>query len=85
MELVMSLLGMLISIGASICFIMVIIKLFQEKGVFHGILGVVCGLYPFIWGWLNADRLGITTIMLEWTALILLAMVMRGISYAISS
>jgi hypothetical protein len=29
-----------------------------------GILGVFCGLYAFIWGWMNAGRLGLKNIML---------------------
>jgi hypothetical protein len=50
------------------CLVFVVIKLFKEKGVLHGILGILCGLYTFIWGWQNAGRLGIKNIMLIWTA-----------------
>lgn len=85
MAIVMNLISIAISIGALICFIMVLIKLFQEKGILHGILGLICGLYTFIWGWLNADRLGIKTIMLIWTGLILLSLVFGGVSTAITA
>jgi len=27
-----------------------IIKMFQKKGVLHGILGLIFPIYPFIWG-----------------------------------
>jgi hypothetical protein len=54
----------------------VLIKLFQEKGVLHGILGLICGLYTFIWGWMNADRLGIKNIMMIWSLLILVSIVL---------
>lgn len=60
-------------IGALICFIMVLIKLFNEKGVLHGILGILCGLYPFIWGWMNVGRLNIRNIMIIWSICALLA------------
>jgi hypothetical protein len=48
-----------------------IIPLFKEKGALHGILGIICGLYTFIWGWINAGRLGKKNVMLAWTALII--------------
>ncbi|MBC8506223.1 MAG: hypothetical protein H8D34_15280 [Chloroflexi bacterium] len=60
-------------IGALICFVLVLIKLFNEKGALHGILGILCGLYPFIWGWMNVGRLNIRNIMLLWTACAILA------------
>lgn len=72
----------LVSIG---CFIMVLIKLFQEKGVLHGILGLICALYTFIWGWMNVDRLGIRTIMLVWTAVFVLGIILNAASAAFSS
>jgi hypothetical protein len=80
MAMVLSLLGMVVGLGSLVCFIMVLIKLFQEKGVLHGILGIICALYPFIWGWMNAGRLNITTIMMAWTGCWLLSMVLSGAS-----
>lgn len=64
----------LVSLGSLVCFIIVLIKLFQQKGALHGILGLLCGLYTFIWGWMESGRLGIKNIMLAWTALIILSM-----------
>ena len=60
-------------LGSLVCLILVLVKLFQEKGVLHGILGLLCSLYPFIWGWLNAGRLNIRNIMIIWTVCALLA------------
>jgi hypothetical protein len=37
----------------------------------HGILGIICSLYTFIWGWIESGRLGIKNIMLAWTALLI--------------
>jgi hypothetical protein len=62
----------LAGIAMLVLFIMVLIKLFQEKGVLHGILGLICSLYTFIWGWMNADRLNIKNIMLYWSGAIVL-------------
>jgi hypothetical protein len=59
------------------CLIIVLIKLFQEKGVLHGILGLICGLYTFIWGWMNVDRLNIRNIMIVWSVCIVLAIVLN--------
>lgn len=58
------------------CFVLVLIKLFQQKGVLHGILGIICALYTFIWGWIEAARLNIKNIMLIWTILIIASSVL---------
>ncbi len=75
------LLGILALIGIAnfVLFIMVLIKLFQEKGVLHGILGIICALYTFIWGWMNAERLNIKNIMLYWSGCIVLSMILNAI------
>ena len=73
----MGILAMLVGIGSLICFIIVLIKLFQNEGALKGILGLICGLYTFIWGWMNADKLGIKNIMLIWTLLILVSLVLN--------
>ena len=72
----LGILGLVVWLGCIICLIIVLIKLFQEKGVLHGILGLICGLYTFIWGWMNADRLGIKNIMMIWSLLILVSIVL---------
>ena len=63
----MMLLASLVGIGSLICWVMVLIRLVKAKGILHGILGI-CAIYPFIWGWINANALGIKNIMLAWTA-----------------
>lgn len=69
----MGILGMICSLGSLICFIIVLVKMFQTAGPLQGILGLICGLWCFIWGWMNAGKLGIKNIMLIWTVLIVLA------------
>jgi len=77
------------TIGSVICFIIVLVKMFQTAGVLQGILGLICGLWCFIWGWMNAGKLGIKNIMLIWTILIILNIVLGvaggGFSYKLGT
>jgi hypothetical protein len=85
----LGILGLILWLGCLICFIMVLIKLFQENGVLHGILGLICGLYTFIWGWINANRLNIRNIMIIWTLLIIVSIIVNvmsgGFSYSLGT
>jgi len=74
----MQIIGLLLWLGCFICGIIVLIKLFQEKGILHGILGFICMLYTFIWGWMNATRLGIKNIMIIWTLLIIVSIIVNA-------
>lgn len=73
----MQILAQLVGLGSLVCFIMVVIKLFQQKGVLHGILGIICGLYTFIWGWMNAASLNIKKVMLIWTVLLVVGIILN--------
>ena len=73
----LGILGVILWIGCVVCFVIVLIKLFQENGVLHGILGLICSLYTFIWGWMNATRLGIRNIMMIWTLLLILGIIIN--------
>ena len=81
----MAVLGSLLVLACIVLQIIVLIKLFQNEGVLKGILGLICGLYTFIWGWMNATRLNIKNIMIIWTILIILTAVVNvmtgGFSY----
>ena len=85
----LGILGLILWLGSVICFIIVLIKLFQEKGALHGILGLICGLYTFIWGWIESGRLNIRNIMLIWTLLIILSIIVNvmtgGFNYHIGT
>jgi hypothetical protein len=85
----MRILGMLLSLGSIICWIIVLIKMFQTEGALKGILGLICGLYALIWGWMNATKLGIKNIMLIWTLLIILCIIVNvmtgGFSYSMGT
>lgn len=84
MALVIGLIALVLGIASLVCFIMVVIKLFQEKGVLHGILGIICSIYTFIWGWMNVDRLGIRNVMIIWSAAIVFSIVLNAASAALS-
>jgi hypothetical protein len=74
----LGILAMLVGLGCLICWIIVLIKQFQTAGVVHGIIGIItCGIWTFIWGWMNADSAGIKNIMIIWSILIIISLVLR--------
>jgi hypothetical protein len=81
----LQILSMIVSLGSLICWIIVVVKMFQNAGVLQGILGIICGIWAFIWGWMNSDKVG-KNIMFAWTALIILSIVLNvaggGFSYS---
>lgn len=82
----LGILALLALIGSVICWILVLIKIFQNDGALKGVLGLICSLFAFIWGWMNAGRLGIKNIMMAWTVLIILYAILAamggGFSYS---
>lgn len=62
-------------IGSLVCWIMILIKMFQNDKVLIGILGIFCGLWAFIWGWMKSSTLGTKKIMMLWSACIGLSIV----------
>jgi hypothetical protein len=84
---ILQLLNMLIGLGSLVCLIYVLVKQFQNGGAVHGIIGIVtCGIWTFIWGWINSSKVGIKNIMLIWTGLAVLSIVLTiaggGFSYS---
>jgi hypothetical protein len=74
----LGILAMLCGIGSFVCFIIVLIKQFQNAGAVHGIIGIVtCGIWTLIWGWMNATQLNIKNIMMIWTLLIVVNIVLN--------
>lgn len=72
MEIIWSALFGLLAIVGLIMFIVVVIKLFKTEGAIKGILGIICGIYPFIWGWVKHKKLKITRVMVLWTLCIVI-------------
>ena len=74
----MFILLLLVELGVLVCFVIVLIKQFQNAGAVHGIIGIItCTIWTFIWGWMNATKLNIRNVMLAWTGLILLCIVFQ--------
>jgi len=72
MEIIWSALFGLLAIVGLIMFIVVIIKLFKTEGALKGVLGIICVIYPFIWGWVKHKKLKITRVMVLWTLCIVI-------------
>jgi len=67
----------LLTLVSLIIFIMMLIKSFSEGGVLHGILGIfTCGLYTYIWGWINSKEQQLFKTMLLWTIVTILPYVL---------
>jgi hypothetical protein len=74
----LGILAILAFLVCCICWIIVLIKQFQTAGVVHGIIGIItCGIWTFIWGWMNANNLRIKNIMMIWSVFIVIWMVLR--------
>ncbi|MFH0878101.1 MAG: hypothetical protein V2A34_00160 [Lentisphaerota bacterium] len=80
---------MLSYIGSALAFvagIVVLVKLFQKEGFLKGILGLICMLYTYIWGWMHVkdESLNIKNWMWIWTGAILLGIVLTTIGQVTS-
>ncbi|HEY2587819.1 MAG TPA: hypothetical protein VGI81_18890 [Tepidisphaeraceae bacterium] len=67
----MFILAILIGLGSLACWILVLVKIFQAGQIGLGILGIICPLFTFIYGWIKADQFGIRQIMIIWSVLVL--------------
>lgn len=76
----MSLVGVIAIVAAItslVCLVLVLIKLFPNKGVGWGIFGIFCGIYTFIWGWQNAEEYNLKNVMIIWTGAFIANVVVR--------
>ncbi len=80
MAAILGILALLAGLASFVFFIIVLIQLFKTKGALHGILGIICGLYTFIWGWINADAQGIKKTMVNWTIAIVAQIILQVLS-----
>jgi hypothetical protein len=76
MAVLLSLLQAVVGIVALVCFVMVIIKMFQNDATGLAIVSLLlllCGigaLVAFIYGWIKAGEWNITNVMTIWTGCI---------------
>jgi len=59
--------------------IVVLVKLFQKEGILKGILGLICMIYTYIWGWMHLkdESLNLKTWMYIWTGCIVLGIILN--------
>ena len=81
---ILSILALLLGLGALVAFIIVLVKLFQIEGVGKGILGLICAIYTFIWGWMKSKELGLRNIMIIWSLLIVLSIILNVIATSVA-
>lgn len=64
-------LAWLAAAGSLACWLVVLVRQFEDAGALSGALGVVtCGAWTLVWGWRNARRLGLARVVRAWTALV---------------
>ena len=74
-------LNAIVSIGSLVCFIMVLIKMFQSGQTGLGIACIVLvfcvvgGLIAFIYGWMKADEWKIKNVMIAWSVCLVLGII----------
>lgn len=66
MIIIASLIALLCGIASFICWIIVVVKIFQNESVGKGIFAIICGLYALVLGWNNRQAWGIPTVMTIW-------------------
>ena len=64
------------------CWIIVLVKMFKtQESPLMGIIGIFCGIWAYIWGWINAGKFGLSKVMLIWTVSIVLSLVGYGLVF----
>ena len=78
-------------IGSLVCFILVLIRMFQAGQTGLGIVCIVLAfclgigsLIAFIMGWVNARRWGVTNVMTIWTVCIVVGIASAGLQFALA-
>lgn len=66
-------------IGSLVCWIMVLVNIFRDN-IGLGILGLICGLFAFIYGWVKVQEYGIKKVMIWWTIFFVGAIVLQVIA-----
>lgn len=72
----MQILIILMGVASIVCWVMVLIPTFKEN-VLYGILGILCGLFAFVWGWVRVGQYGIKNVMVLWTILMILGTILN--------
>ncbi len=79
-----TLMGILIAIAgivSLVCWIMILIKIFNES-IGLGILGIICGLFAFVYGWVKVKEYNCKNVMMAWTAAFIVTIVANALGGA---
>lgn len=76
MEMLLSVVLVAISIVSLVCWIATLIKIFKDN-VGLGILGIICGLFAFIYGWVRTKEYDNKTVMLIWSICIVVGILVQ--------
>ncbi|PQO25193.1 hypothetical protein C5Y96_25135 [Blastopirellula marina] len=80
----------ILGIVSLVCFILIIVKMFQNDDSTLGIICIVTifcgigGLIAFVMGWINAGKYGASQLMLIWTGAIVGSVVLNIIGSALA-
>jgi len=84
MAVLLQLISVVCGVGSLVCFIMVLIKMFQNNqtglGIACIVLVFVCGigaLIAFIYGWMKSAEWDIKNVMLAWTGCIVVGILVN--------
>lgn len=82
METLMAIVLAAAGIVSLVCWIMIEIKIFREN-IGLGILGIICGIFAFIYGWVKVKEYDCKNIMLAWTAAMIVSIVANMLGGAV--
>lgn len=75
----------LASLAALVCWILVLIQIFKRQQIALGVIGILCPIVAFVYGWIKAREWGIMNIMLGWTACIVLQILFGALGGAFTA
>ena len=55
--------GSILVLLSTACLFFILAKLGREKGLGHAILGFLIPVYPYVWGWMQGQRLAMLDII----------------------
>jgi hypothetical protein len=79
-----ALMGLILTVSgivSLVCWIMVLIKIFKDN-VGLGILGVICGLFAFIYGWVKVKEYDCKNVMVAWSAAMVVSIIANALGGA---
>jgi hypothetical protein len=81
MQTLMSVLLAITGIVSLVCWIIILVKIFKEN-VGLGILGIICGLFAFVYGWVKVKEYQAMNIMVIWTIAIVISLIAQALGGA---